>query len=255
MSYKFCIMDIMTNNSVITQKNNTKKSLSFLTWLLIIGGMIATGGVWFFAKPVLPVADTTPPGFSVQGVAINQTSGYVDYHNLTSNGIDFTYLRATTGASFSDDDYQSNYDRASAAKLKVGSIQVYDSSTNADTQAQYFIDKVGDKIGQLPIAIYVTQDQVSAQDSKERLATLIQTLTAHYEKAVVIYTTPDVKKQLASTISQTKYWLISSHANDKKVTNQFIQYSEDHTIGTGLKAIKMPTSVFNGTEKEFEEIK
>lgn len=243
------------DKSVITHKNNTKKSLSFLTWLLISCGIIATCGVWFFAKPALSVVDTKPLGFAVQGVAINQTSGYVDYHNLASNGIDFTYLRATTGTSFTDDDYHSNYDRAIDAKLKVGSIQVYDSSTNADTQAQYFIDKVGDKIGQLPIAIYVTQDQVGTQDNKTRLAVLIKTLTSHYEKEVVIYTTQDVQKQLASTISQTKYWLISSHTNDKTRKNQFIQYSEDHTIGKGLKAIKMPTSVFNGTEKEFEAIK
>jgi len=71
----------------------------------------------------------------------------------------------------------------------------------------------------------------------------------------VIYTTPAVKKKLSGTIHQANYWLIEDNTRDRATDNQFIQYSEDHTIGTGLKAIKMPTSVFNGTRKQFEAIK
>ena len=64
--------------------------------------------MWLFAKPVVLTAHTIPTGFSVQGVAVNQTSGYVDYSNLASNGIDYVYLRATTGTNFVDDSYESS---------------------------------------------------------------------------------------------------------------------------------------------------
>lgn len=245
----------MTNNSGTTTKIKTKKTLTSLTWLLIVGGFAATLAVWLFAKPVVLTANTTPTGFSVQGVAINQTSGYVDYHNLASNGIDYAYLRATTGTSFVDDGYQSSYSRARAEQLKVGSIQVYDAGADASTQAQYFIDNVGNRIGQLPIAVYVTDNQIDTQASIERLAALIQILNAHYNKSAIIYTTASVQKKLEATISETKYWLIANNTKNKATSNQFIQYSEDHTIGSGLKAIKMPTSVFNGTEKEFKELR
>jgi len=248
-------MDIMTNNAGKTKQIRTKKTLTSITWILIVGGLIATLAVWLFAKPIVLTTNTIPTGFSVQGVAINQTSGYVDYRNLTSNGVDYVYLRATTGTSFVDDSYQSSYNRARSAQLKVGSIQVYDASVDASTQAQYFIDNVGNRVGQLPIAFYVTDNQIDTQASIDRLAKLIQILNTHYNKSTVIYTTPSVQSKLSSTISGTKYWLIDTHTTNKSNKNQFIQYSEDHTIGSGLKAIKMPTSVFNGTEKEFEDIK
>ncbi|WP_220740965.1 GH25 family lysozyme [Leuconostoc miyukkimchii] len=245
----------MTNDSAVTPKIKTKKTLTAITYLLIFGGLLATIFVWFFTKPVVVATNPSPEGFSIQGVAISQASGYVDYNNLASNGIDYAYLRATTGDSFADDGYQSSYNRAKSAKLKLGSIQVYDSTTDASTQAQYFIDNVGNNIGQLPIAVYVVDTAVSTQASIDRLVTLLQILNSHYDRPTVIYTTANVQKKLSSTISKTKYWLISNNTTDKASRNQFIQYSEDHTIGSGLKAIKMPTSVFNGTEKEFEDMK
>ncbi|SOC31546.1 Lyzozyme (1,4-beta-N-acetylmuramidase) [Leuconostoc gasicomitatum] len=248
-------MDIMTNNAGKTKQIRTKKTLTSMTWVLIVGGLIATLAVWLFAKPIVLTTNTIPTGFSVQGVAINQASGYVDYSNLASNGVDYVYLRATTGTSFVDDSYQSSYNRARSAQLKVGSIQVYDASVDALTQAQYFIDNVGNRVGQLPIAFYVTDNQIDTQASIDRLAKLIQILNTHYNKSTVIYTTPSVKSKLSSIISEAKYWLIDTDTTNKSHVNQFIQYSEDHTIGSGLKAIKMPTSVFNGTEKEFEGIK
>ncbi|WP_294975103.1 GH25 family lysozyme [uncultured Leuconostoc sp.] len=245
----------MTNNAKKTKKIKIKKMLTAMTWLLMVGGLTATLAMWLFAKPVVLTAHTIPTGFSVQGVAVNQTSGYVDYSNLASNGIDYVYLRATTGTNFVDDSYESSYNRARSAQLKVGSIQVYDANVDASTQAQYFIDNVGNRVGQLPIAFYVTDNQIDTQASIDRLATLIQILKTHYNRSTVIYTTPSVKNKLKSTISDTKYWLIDTSTTNKSNANQFIQYSEDHTIGNGLKAIKMPTSVFNGTEKEFEDIK
>ncbi len=108
----------MTNNTETPKKVKTKKSLSLITWLIIIVGIIATIVIWLMAKPPITVVkNTAPSGFSVQGVAINQTSGYVDYNNLATNGIDFTYLRATSGVTFADDGYQASYDRAQGAHL------------------------------------------------------------------------------------------------------------------------------------------
>jgi len=64
-----------------------------------------------------------------------------------------------------------------------------------------------------------------------------------------------VQQQLNQVIKKTKYWLIADNTDNRATANQFIQYSEDHTIGKGLKAVKMPTSVFNGTRQQFKEIK
>ena len=99
-----------------------------ITWLLVIAGFSATVAVWLMAKPVAIKTEATPEGFAVQGVAINQTSGYVDYGNLAANGIDFAYLRANTGTSFFEDGYKSGYRSAETAKLTVGASQVFDNS-------------------------------------------------------------------------------------------------------------------------------
>ena len=246
----------MTNNAhTPSKKIKSKKSLTWFSSFLIIVGIISSVSVCIFTKQAVVNSDATPAGFSMQGVAINQPSSYVDYSNLANNGINFAYIAATTGDSFTEDNYQTSYKRAEAASLKVGTLQTYDSTTDASTQAQYLINHVGNQVGQLPIAISVASRQVSTRSDKERLAELITILNDHYNKSAIIYTTPDVQKRLSTVISKTKYWLVEDNLKNTAKENQFIQYSEDHTIGTGLKAIKMPTSVFNGTRKQFEDIK
>ncbi|TYC47398.1 GH25 family lysozyme [Leuconostoc litchii] len=233
----------------------TKKLLTFISSLLIILGVVLSFTVWFFAKPVISKSIDIPDGFSVQGVSLNQTSSYIDFDNLANNNINFIYMRTTYGDSSMDSGYKSSLSRAKSAHLKVGTIHVYDASVTAAAQSQYYIDNVGNSIGELPIAISVTSDQISTATSKQRLASLVQTLISHYDHDVIIYTTPAIQKKLSSTIKNTKYWLIEDNTKDTSSKNLFIQYDEDHTIGTGLKAIKMPTTVFNGTQKQFEVYK
>lgn len=245
----------MENVFASASQYKTKKLLTFTSWLLILSGIVCSFTVWVFAKPVVTQTNTIPSGFSVQGVSINQTSNYVDFNNLASNGVSFVYMRTTSGSSVMDGGYKSSFSRAKSAHLKVGTIHVYDASVTAATQAQYYIDNVGNNIGELPIAISVTADQISTATSKQRLASLVQILASHYNHDMIIYTTPNVQKKLSSTISKTKYWLIEDNTKNTDSKNLFIQYDEDQTIGSGLKAIKMPATVFNGTQKQFEVYK
>ncbi|QEA59482.1 1,4-beta-N-acetylmuramidase [Leuconostoc koreense] len=245
----------MENVFASASQYKTKKLLTFTSWLLILSGIVCSFTVWIFAKPVVTQTNTIPSGFSVLGVSINQTSNYVDFNNLASNGVDFVYMRTTSGSSIMDGGYESSFSRAKSANLKVGTIHVYDASVTAATQAQYYIDNVENNIGELPIAISVTADQISTATSKQRLASLIQILASHYNHDMLLYTTPNVQKKLSSTITKTKYWLIEDNTKNTDSKNLFIQYDEDQTIGSGLKAIKMPTTVFNGTQKQFEVYK
>ena len=166
----------MENVFASASQYKTKKLLTFTSWLLILSGIVCSFTVWVFAKPVVIQTNTIPSGFSVQGVSINQTSNYVDFNNLVSNGVSFVYMRTTSGSSVMDGGYKSSFSRAKSAHLKVGTIHVYDASVTAATQAQYYIDNVGNNIGELPIAISVTADQISTATSKQRLASLVQIL-------------------------------------------------------------------------------
>jgi len=57
--------------------------------------------------------------YPIQGVVINQDSGYLDFQQLAKHE-KFAYLQATSGATYTDDAYGDNFSRSQGADIAVG---------------------------------------------------------------------------------------------------------------------------------------
>lgn len=230
------------------------------TWAVVLLGVAATFTLWVFsatdskAEVTQKQLAAVPTGFDVQGVSLSQNNGFIDFANLADNDIQFAYFRSTTGNDFLDDAYLENVKRAHEDGLQAGALLVFDNTVNGNTQAAYFINQVGDNIGQLPIMIAVGDDQISEDADKDILANLISSLSWHYGRDVMIAATPKIQKALSDRVKNTKYWLLANNLTDKNSRNAFIQYEENHIIGTGMRQIVMPTSVFNGTTAQWQKL-
>lgn len=58
--------------------------------------------------------------YPVLGAQISQEDGYQDYQILKKESLKFVYLKATEGASYKDDNFDSNYSRAEGSGMSVG---------------------------------------------------------------------------------------------------------------------------------------
>lgn len=131
----------------------------------IVGGIIVlvllvTLGWWFIQDRQNQQLSHYP----VKGVSLSQDDGYIDFHSLQKTGIQFTYLRASSGASYIDDRFANFYGQAQGTDLKIGVYHMYSFSSSAQSQYMNFKQAVKTDGGQLPIAIQIAfYDNYSAK--------------------------------------------------------------------------------------------
>ncbi|WP_223896848.1 GH25 family lysozyme [Lactobacillus huangpiensis] len=122
---------------------------AILILLIVAIGLLIVGIANMHKQTTLPPNGNS----SAIGVELNQNYGYVDLHELQSNGISFVYLRSTQGRSYFDDDYLSYRDQILGTKLAFGTIVAYSNESTPLQHYQYFLKKVGTDTGSLPIWI------------------------------------------------------------------------------------------------------
>ena len=122
---------------------------AILILLIVAIGLLIVGITNMHKQTTLPPNGNS----SAIGVELNQNYGYVDLHELQSNGISFVYLRSTQGRSYFDDDYLLYRDQVLGTKLAFGTVIAYSNESTPTQHYQYFLKKVGTDTGSLPIWI------------------------------------------------------------------------------------------------------
>ena len=67
--------------------------------------------------------------YQVKGIMISQSNGYIDFVTLANTGQKFVYIRASQGATYTDDDFSDNFQRSQGSGLQVGSYHVFSTQT------------------------------------------------------------------------------------------------------------------------------
>lgn len=229
---------------------NWKKWLPILVVILLVGG-----GVWWHETRPSPLKD-----FPVRGVSVDQDDGYVDFHQLQSSGIKFVYLKSTSGASYLDDDFIQNYERAAGTTMQVGVYEEYSFTSSAEQQYKYMVGQIGQQSGSLPIAIQITyygnyaDNPPNAEKQGKKLAKLINLLDARYGQGCIVWTSPTIQKQMVSPyVHYTKLWTSLNKLKHQNSMVKFIQYTGDEKVKIGGKKTDLTVSVFNGSKKEWKE--
>lgn len=120
-----------------------------LTLLVLAVAGLFIGFLNFRRQTTLPSNSNT----SVIGVELTQNFDYIDLHKLQANGISFVYLRGTQGQSYFDDNYLSYRDQIQGTKLAFGTEIYFSNQSTPQQQYQYFVKKVGNNSGSLPIML------------------------------------------------------------------------------------------------------
>ncbi|WP_203649253.1 GH25 family lysozyme [Secundilactobacillus yichangensis] len=231
------------------QLRNRSRRLRFFSILLIL--IVIIGG-WFGYQHY---RDQQLRQYPVKGVTLNQANGFVDFQQLAHQGYQFAYLRATSGATYTDDQFQSNYDRSQGSNLEIGVYHVYSYTTSPVDQLKNFEQEVDQRKGQLPVAVQVTTygnydaRYLEGAKPRQKLQQFISLVQQRYNKRIIIWCTPTVWRALAdSSLGRYNNWLQTGSLSRQSKQTAFIEYNQNATVKLNGQSQTVGAAVFNGSQ-------
>ncbi|MFB9769793.1 GH25 family lysozyme [Lactiplantibacillus modestisalitolerans] len=228
-------------------------------WTLLLTLVIAC--VWGGLAWLQWRRDQVVAGFNVRGVAVSQNDGYLDFAALEKDGLQFVYLNATSGGSYTDDNYASNYSRVLGTNLGVGVVHTFSFSSSAQTQAAYFKKIVGTDIGNLPIAIHVAYygdynaKTVAVKRNQKKLRQLIFDLTNYYDRKCIVWSTPSIARKLVKpVIKKTPLWYDTQSTHQRAKRIQLMHYSDRAVYRQNGTRQEFAGLLFNGSQAQFTRL-
>jgi len=238
--------------------NTFRRHHRFRRWLVVLILLVLAGAGYFGWYQWQAHQREQLANYPVRGVTLSQDSGYLDFQQL-ANHVTFVYLQATSGATYTDDDFSDNYSRSQGASLKVGVIHTFSFTTSAKRQYHHFKATVGNNSGTLPIMVavnYYGKYNSNSQDMAlqgQKLKHLVEKLRSHYQQGVIVFANKQVLTQFVKPVLPSQdYWIAGGKlsANSKQV--KFIEYDADGSVTQNGQEQTVARSVFNGTKHDWQ---
>lgn len=201
--------------------------------------------------------------FPVRGIDVSEYQGKIDWNELSNQNIDFAFIKATEGSGYTDIYFEYNFSEIQKTGLDFGAYHFFSYDSSGKTQADNFINAVGDYCGTLPPAADVEfygeynknppdKDLVTTQ-----LNDFLNKLESFYKVKPVIYATEkSYNLYIDSEYGDYPIWIRNVIASPNLSNGRswtFWQYS-NRTVLSGYKGDErfIDVNVFNGTKEEFE---
>ena len=133
-------------------------------------------------------------GYKIKGVDVSSYQGDIDWDVLSSQGIEFAYIKATEGSKTVDRCFEANWKGASDTSLRIGAYHFFSFESSGENQAKLFTNTVEAVPNMLPPVIDVefygsfhSGDDIDVDAVKKELRSMIDILTEHYGVKPIIY--------------------------------------------------------------------
>lgn len=178
-------------------------------------------------------------GHKVKGVDVSSYQGDIDWSILSSQGIDFAYIKATEGSSTVDRCFAANWKNASQTSLRIGAYHFFSFESSGENQAKLFTSTVEDVPKMLPPVIDVEfygnfhgADDIDVEAVKKELRSMIDILTEHYGVKPIIYVSSETYNLIVKDdFTDCGIWYRSVYGPVPKDVKWTIwQYSNRHVL-------------------------
>lgn len=224
--------------------------LAVLLFTLLCGGFL--GAVW---SKVIKL--NHPKG--LKGVDISSYQGETDWVVL-SKQMDFVFVKATEGSSYTDEMFARNFAGARAAGLYTGAYHFFSFDSPGSTQAENFIsvlDETGLTEGMLPPVIDVelygeyTKSPKAAEEVAAELEDMITALEKRYGKKPMIYCTDRAYRLYNEGFGDCPLWRRNVYFKPLRDDWTFWQYSDTEQLD-GYEGDEgyIDMDLFKGSEEE-----
>lgn len=222
--------------------------------LITVGLLFYTGTIWFNN----PSRDDYP----IRGVDVSKYQGNIDWDVLSSEDIQFAYIKATEGSTYVDGFWEINYKNALGTGLRIGAYHFFSFESDGLTQADNFISAVPKNDELLPPVVDFEfyrdyeKNPPDVNKTRKNLNELLLKLEQYYGVKPVIYATEkSYKTYLCNTYNHYDIWIRSIFTKPELPDGRqwtFWQYSSRETLkGYSGEEKFIDMNVFNGTAEEF----
>ena len=260
----------------IPSKRKAKKSVQkeiptwvrYLLYVLVII-VFVSGFYYFFIRPyayrwkpcygLKGYGICMPSGYQVHGIDVSHYQGDINWKMLeqTRQGqfpIQFIFMKATEGGDYSDDRFTANFDSARAHGFIRGAYHFYNPKTDANKQADFFIQSVKLEPGDLPPVLDIEKKGKDMKKLQSDLKLWLRKVENHYGVKPIIYASYKFKTRYLndSVFNTYPYWIAHYYVDSVRYEGdwKFWQHTDVGTL-PGIEE-KVDLNVFNGGKNELD---
>ena len=256
-----------------TVPNQPKEMSTFMKYL-IAGCIIIVFSFSFYFLFIRPYAyrwrpchgrkwygDCMPCCYDVHGIDISHYQGEIDWNELKTSKtseypIEFIFIKATEGGDHKDSTFTRNFESARKHGLIRGAYHFFTPHTDPVKQAEFYIQNVKLKAGDLPPVLDIELKGKNEDDEiKQRVKIWMECIEKHYGVKPILYTSYKFKEKYLndSTINTYPYWIAHYYVDSVKYKGEwkFWQHTDIGTVpGIGED---VDLDVFNGSLEQLKQ--
>ena len=259
-------------------KGKAKKSVQteiptwvrYLLYVLVII-VFVSGFYYFFIRPyayrwkpcygLKGYGICMPSGYQVHGIDVSHYQGDINWKMLeqTRQGqfpIHFIFMKATEGGDYSDDRFTANFDSARAHGFIRGAYHFYNPKTDANKQADFFIQSVKLEPGDLPPVLDIEKKGKDMKKLQSDLKLWLRKVENHYGVKPIIYASYKFKTRYLndSVFNTYPYWIAHYYVDSVRYEGdwKFWQHTDVGTL-PGIEE-KVDLNVFNGSSTDLQKL-
>ena len=240
----------------------------YLLYVLVIV-VFVSGFYFFFIRPyayrwkpcygLKGYGICMPAGYRVHGIDVSHYQGDIDWKMLgqTRQGqfpIQFIFMKATEGGDYTDDRFAANFDSARVHGFVRGAYHFYNPKTDANKQADFFIQSVKLEPGDLPPVLDIEKKGKDMKKLQSDLKLWLRKVENHYGVKPIIYASYKFKTRYLndSVFNTYPYWIAHYYVDSVRYEGdwRFWQHTDVGTL-PGIDE-KVDLNVFNGSKNELD---
>jgi len=151
----------------------------------------------------------------VKGIDVSHHQGNIDWKAVSENGIDYVYIKATQGMTFTDDMYEKNRKLARQSGLLVGAYHFYSMQSKPKDQFENFRKAcpkgTTDLIPMIDVEFAGKLSSAQLAELGDGAKELADLMEQYYGKKPMIYCSPDVYNWCIYGRFSNDYMLMLGH--------------------------------------------
>ena len=201
-----------------------------------------------------------PSRYTIHGIDLSHHQGEVDWDELAYRHnpmfpLRFVFLKATEGSDLADEHFDANFRSAREHGLIRGAYHYFNPKSDAQRQADFFIQHVALEQGDLPPVLDVEeQGKLPKQELQRRVRLWLERVEEHYHVKPILYSGYKFRtKYLNDTLFEKyPYWIAHYYVDSVRYEGpwQFWQHTDKGRV-PGVKK-RVDLNVFRGTEEELK---
>lgn len=152
-----------------------------------------------------------------EGIDVSNWQGFINYTDVKNAGIDIVYIKASQGSNIKDAYFETNYENAKAAGLKVGFYHFLTATTEEEAvqEANFFASVINGKTPDCKLVLdYETFGGVDVTSINQIAETFMSTVQDITGKEIILYSDLSNAQDVFGTDLAEKYELWIAYYGD-----------------------------------------